>query len=114
MIYTEYKAVTREGGGGGTPLYLPYGYVPRYRVCFFAFQVWGRVSLFDILSRIGYDFCLVYGYIAISNFFGRFGFSETEAVCSEIKVFPKIYHIQKILECNTAFLSEGFNVLKSF
>ena len=38
------------GGGGGTPIYGLYRYVPRDRVCFLRFSVLNRVSLLFLLA----------------------------------------------------------------
>ena len=53
IILTNNCVLSLDFHPGGTPLYLLYGYVPRYRVWFFGFLVWRRVSFFDILSGIG-------------------------------------------------------------
>ena len=44
------QRVFRPGVGGSSPLYWPYGFVRRQRVCFFpAVLVWNRVSISTIL-----------------------------------------------------------------
>ena len=42
--------VVEPGGGGGTPIYGLYRYVPRDRVCFLRFSVLNRVSLLLLLA----------------------------------------------------------------
>ena len=100
------KLQSDPGGGGGTPLYKPYRYVPPQRVGFLRRFGLKKLSRFcPFWSGIGYGLRRNYGCVSMCSSF-QFQMNEKESVICEFEMDFKTdwrYNFCVMLTCNVVF-----------